>query len=531
MAREAGISFRFETGSRGKYDLPEIMGGGVAVFEADGDGRPDIYLCNGGPIEPAPGKPDPPCRLYLNQGQFRFKDVTATAAAPGPSYAMGVATGDYDGDGRVDLFVTGWRDQRLYRNLGGGRFEDVTLRARLTSNRWSTSAAFADLDGDGDLDLYVATYVDFDPAMPPFCAAPDGKRDYCGPEDFPAQPDQLFRNNGDGTFTDVSTTSGIDRPGGRGLGVLIGELTGDRRPDIYVANDSSPCWLFANQGNFRFFEIAEGMGVARDGQGQLLSGMGVALGDLEGDRLCDLVVTNFYDRSTVAFQCLHDIHGTFYRDRSSAQGLTAATHSVLGFGVALVDFNGDGWIDLIQANGHVEERARLGIPFAMCPTLLVNTGGRFRDGAPQAERWFARPILGRGLAVADLDADGRTDVVVGALDAPVAILRNLSDGGTSVALDLIDRAGAPAAGARVRVVAADRDLAGALCAGGSYLSASESRLVVGVGTPREIDRVEVEWPWGKKETWLNPKPSSHGILRIKEGSGRTDPLPKSNSGS
>ncbi len=233
IGTEAGVNFRFDTGSRGRHDLPEIMGGGVALFDADGDGRLDIYLCNGGPIEPTSGKRGSRCRLYLNEGRWHFKDISDRAAAPGPSYAMGAAVGDYDGDGRPDLFVTGWRDQRLYRNLGDGRFEDVTIRAGVSSDLWSTSAAFADLDGDGDQDLYVANYLDFDAESPPYCAAPDGRRDYCGPEDFPAQPDRLYRNNGDGTFTEISRLAGIDQPDGRGLGVLIAELTGDNRPDIY----------------------------------------------------------------------------------------------------------------------------------------------------------------------------------------------------------------------------------------------------------------------------------------------------------
>ena len=224
----SGVSFRFESGSRGQHDLPEIMGGGVAIFDADGDGQLDVYFCNGGPIDAAPGKPDPPCRLYRNKGGWQFEDITDRAGAPGPSYAMGAAVGDYDADGRLDLFVTGWRDQRLYRNLGGGRFEDVTRGAGLISESWSTAAAFADLDGDGDLDLFVANYLEFDPKSPPFCAAPDGRRDYCGPEDFPAQPDRLYRNNGDGTFTDVSESAGIELPEGRGLGVIIAELTGDQ---------------------------------------------------------------------------------------------------------------------------------------------------------------------------------------------------------------------------------------------------------------------------------------------------------------
>jgi hypothetical protein len=519
MAAEAGVSFRFETGSRGKHDLPEIMGGGVALFDADGDGQLDIYLCNGGPIDGAPGRPDPPCRLYRNRGGWRFEDVTGRAGAPGPSYAMGAAVGDYDGDGRDDLFVTGWRDQRLYRNVGDGRFEDVTRRAGVSSDRWSTSAAFADLDGDGDLDLYVATYVDFDAASPPFCAAPDGQRDYCGPEDFRAQADLLYRNNGNGTFTDVSRAAGIDLPEGRGLGVLIAELTGDNRPDIFVANDSSPCWLFANKGNLEFEEIGEAVGVARDGRGEVLSGMGVALGDIDADGLLDLVVTNFYDRSTIAFRAQGRPLGV-YRDASSWLGLAGATRRVLGFGVALVDFDGDGRVDLMQTNGHVLDRARLGIPFAMRPTVLHNAGIPLDDVTASAGSWFDRPILGRGLAVGDLDGDGRPDLVASALDAPAALLRNVSECGSVLNLDLVDRAGRPAFGARVRVTAGGRIQVAALCAGGSYLAVSQPRVTFGLGTAKAASRVDVVWPWGSSESWSKPVPSPGGVLRLKQGSGR-----------
>jgi enediyne biosynthesis protein E4 len=518
IAPTSGVSFRFHTGSRGKHDLPEIMGGGVATLDADGDGLPDIYLCNGGPIRAAEGRPDPPCRLYRNKGGWRFEDTTDRSGAPGPSYAMGAAVGDYDGDGRDDLFVTGWRDQRLYRNLGRGKFEDVTRRAGLQSIDWSTSAAFADLDGDGDLDLYVATYLEYDAAAAPFCAAPDGRRDFCSPEDFPAQSDRLYRNNGDGTFSDVSHQAGIDRPEGRGLGVLIAELTGDNRPDIYVANDSSPCWLFANRGDLRFEEVGEETGVARDGDGKVLSGMGVAQADLDGDGLLDLVVANFYDRSTVAFRAQGTPRGV-YCDGSSWLGLRAATHRVLGFGLLLVDFDGDGPVDLLQANGHVLDREHLGVPFAMRPTLLRNTDIPLQDASASAGSWFQRPALGRGLAAADLDGDGRPDVVACALDAPVAILRNVSDGGHHLGVELVDRSGRPAFGAKVLVTAGGRVLAGSLVAGGSYLAASQPRVWFGLGPAASIDRIEVDWPWGSPEVWTKPMPSPRGLLRLRRGTG------------
>ncbi len=482
----------------------------------------DIYLCNGGPIDASEGKRDPPCRLFRNRGDLRFEDVTEKASAPGPSYAMGAAAADYNGDGRLDLFVTGWRDQRLYRNLGDCRFEDVTERSGLKSNLWSTSAAFADLDGDGDLDLYVANYLDYDAKSPPFCSAPDGRRDYCGPEDFAAQPHRLYRNNGDGTFTDVSIPAGINAGGGRGLGVLIGELTGDNRPDIYVANDGTPCWLFANQGNLRFKEIGEQAGVARDGQGQALAGMGVASADLDDDGLCELVVSNFLKRSTIAFQPIAG-HTATYRDVSRELGLAAATRDVLGFGLALVDFDGDGHNDLIQANGHVLDRARLGTPFAMRPTLLRNTGGAFQDIGEKAGPWFRQRLLGRGLAVGDLDGDSKPDVVVNCIDAPAAVLRNVSDGNHFLALDIIDRTGRPAVGARVELRAGGRRHASVVTAGGSYLAASPARLFFGLGRAQSVERIDVTWPWGISESWTNPAIPHRAALLVRQGSGRSEP--------
>ena len=495
VAAEAGVSFRFFDGSRGWHDLPEIMGGGVALIDFDGDGDLDLYLCDGGPIVGEPGRFDPPCRLYRNDGAWRFVDVTDRADAPGPSYAMGAAVGDYDGDGLDDLFVTGWRDQRLYRNLGGGRFEDVTSRAGVGSTLWSTSAAFADLDGDGDLDLFVANYLAYDPALAPFCAAPDGKRDYCGPEDFAAEPDRLYRNDGGGRFTDVSKAAGVEGPGGRGLGVVAVDLVGDAGLDLFVANDGTACRMFENKGSLRFEEVGMASGVALDGRGEALAGMGVAAGDVDGDGRLDLVVSNFLGRSTVGFRSLG---GGAFVDASDALGLAGPTRSVLGFGVALADFDSDGRLDLIQANGHVLDRARLGQPSAMRPTLLRNVGGRFQDVSATAGPWFARPILGRGLAVGDLDGDGRPDVVVNALGAPAALLRNVTEGGHSLDLELSGRG----VGATVKATVGGRTILRAQVGGGSYLSASGRQVHLGLGRAERVDRLEVAWPSGRSEVRL-----------------------------
>ncbi|WZP00457.1 CRTAC1 family protein [Isosphaeraceae bacterium EP7] len=510
VAGRAGLVFRFDAGSRGRHDLPEIMGGGVGLIDVDGDGRLDVYLCNGGPIGTGPD--ESPCRLFLNLGGWKFKDLTGTAHAPGPSYAMGVAVGDYDGDGRDDLFVSGWREQTLYRNEGGGRFLDVTRDAGLTSTDWGTSAAFADLDGDGDLDLYVATYLDYTLAQAPACRAPDGGADYCGPEDFEAQVDHLYRNNGNGTFTDVGHDAGIDLPEGRGLGVVVADLVGDRRPDVYVANDGTACRLFENKGNLKFEEVGAASGVAFDGSGTALAGMGTAVGDLDGDGLDDLAVSNFYGRSTVGFR---SVGAGIFADSTAAIGLAAPTRGVNGFGLALEDFDGDGRLDLLQANGHVLDRARLGLPFAMRPTLLAGSGlgfvGRPTDGGP----WFGRPILGRGLAVGDLDGDGRPDAVMASLDAPVALLRNASTPGRFAAIDLIPRG---SVGARLTAHVGGRAVRRRVTAGGSYLSASSRVIAVGLGDAGQVDRLDVDWPDGLRESW-GPIPAGE-TFRAVRGSGR-----------
>ncbi len=511
VASESGLGFRFDTGSRGKHDLPEIMGGGVALIDFDGDGRLDIYLCNGGPIVPRSGLVDPPCRLFRNEGEGRFRDITVTSNAPGPSYAMGAAVGDYDGDGRDDLFVSGWRDQRLYRSLGGGRFEDVTTRAGITSHSWSTSAAFADLDGDGDLDLYVCNYLEFDPLKVPFCAAPDGSRDYCGPEEFSPQPDRLYRNDGDGTFTEVSRTSGILDEDGRGLGVLIADLVGDSRPDLFVANDGTACRLYENKGGLTFDDVAVRSGVAFGGDGRAISGMGVACGDVDGDGRADLLVSNFLGRSTVAFRNLGD---GLFADDSRPIGLAEATRSVLGFGLGLVDFDGDGDLDLMQANGHVLDRERLGEPLAMRPLILRNDGRRFFDDSDRAGLAFSRRILGRGLAVGDLDGDGSPDAIIAALDAPALVLRNVS-GGRFVTLDVVDHRGRPAVGATVRVEIDGRTIFHPVVSGGSYLSASDRRIVIGLRATGKIDDLRVLWSSGRYERFAAPKPGV--VTRLQQG--------------
>ena len=301
--------------------------------------------------------------------------------------------------------------------------------------------------------------------------------------------------------------------------MIVAELTGDRKPDVYVANDGGRCWLLANRGGLRFEEVGEAAGVARDGDGRALSGMGTALGDLDGDGLPDLMVTNFFERSTIVFRAQPRRPGLF-RDESNRLGVAAATRLVLGFGAVVADFDADGRQDVVQLNGHVLDRVRLGVPSAMPSIVLKGRAGGFDDVSRRAGEWFGRPILGRGLAVGDLDDDGLLDLVAASLDAPASLLHNRSAAGGVVRLDLIDRHGRPAFGARVRAVIGDRVLVQDLSSGGSYLSCSPPRLFLGIGDAERIDSLMVSWPWGDDQSWSDLRPGES--LRLHERS-RTNP--------
>jgi len=423
-AERTGIHFKYQDGASGRFDLPEIMGGGMAAADFDGDGRLDLFFCQGGPIEREGDekREDPPCQWYQNMGGMKFKEIKV--AATGPSYAMGAWPADFDGDGRVDLFVTGWRDWALYRNLGGWRFEDVTERLGKTVPEWSTAAVWADFNGDRHLDLYVGGYVKYDPATAPYCAAPDGRRDYCGPEDFEAIGPRFYLGDGRGGFTDATLKSGLGDRFGRALGAIAFDATGDGRLDLFVANDGTPnqFWIQLENGRFQDEAIERGVAVALDGQA--LAGMGVAVGDFHRRKRADLLVANFYGRGSVFYE--NQGQGVF-ADRSSATGLQAATRKCNGFGLAAADFNGDGQWELVQANGHVLSRERLGVPLKMPPVMLtMGRDGRFEDVGAGAFPVAGEPMAGRGLIAADLDGDGRPDLVISRLDGPPVVMRNVS---------------------------------------------------------------------------------------------------------
>jgi enediyne biosynthesis protein E4 len=523
-ADSAGLRFTYDSGKSILHQLPEQSGGGVALLDYDGDGWLDVYCVQGGPFPPQADQSAPCDRLFHNRGNGSFEDVTRSSgiAALSRGYGHGVTVGDYDGDGDPDLFVTRWRRYALYRNNGNGTFSDVTDVAGLGGVRgWPTSAAFADLDGDGDLDLYVCHYVAWDERNPRLCRNnSSGAYIICNPRESEAESDHLFRND-DGRFVDVTAVSGVVDRDGRGLGVLAADLDGDGKVDLFVANDLSANYLFHNKGGMRFEEMGQLAGVSANASGNYQAGMGIAAGDLDGDGLMDLVVTNFLGESTTFYRGLG---GGLFADHTAAIGLAAATRNLLGFGVAFLDANDDGWLDIVSANGHVND-LRPNYPFAMPAQLLLGDGdGRLIDVSNRAGAPWLVHRIGRGLAVGDLDNDGRQDVLILSHNSPLAYLHNLTQGGGgSLTLRLDGRApNRDAVGARVVVVAGGRRLTAWRYGGGSFQSASDSRLHFSLGSTSRVESVEVAWPSGHVDHYRSLHAGLGYLLR--EGEGREEPL-------
>jgi thioredoxin-like negative regulator of GroEL len=529
-AQKTGLHFVYENDPTPLCRLPETMGGGIGLLDYDGDGWLDVYAVQGGMLsnETAPVASAQGDRLFRNRGGF-FEDVTSSsglAAMPG-GYGHGVAVGDYDNDGRADLFITRWRAYALYHNRGDGTFEDATLQAELGGDRdWPMSAAFADLDGDGDLDLYVCHYTDWDSQRSAPCPHPNhpDRHAYCVPRGLGSRPDHVFRNDG-GRFVDVSNSAGVrgaDRDG-RGLGVVIANLDDDSRPDIYVANDMTANFLFRNLGGFRFEETGEVSGAACSGAGGYQAGMGIACGDLDGDGRLDLAVTNFYGESTSFFQNLGA--GQFV-DHTAAIGLTAPTRYLLGFGAFFLDADNDGRLDLAQANGHVIDYSPA-MPYAMPARLWLGTaGGRLVDVSGSAGACWQVPRRGRGLAVGDLDNDGRLDLLIVAEREPLAYFHNQGPAGHFVTIRLegsAPRSNRDAVGARVAVTAAGRRQVAQRIGGGSYLSACDGRIHFGLGEATHIEMIEVRWPSGHVDRFTDLAADAAYLLR--EGRIPASPLP------
>ncbi len=525
-ARDAGLNFTYDNGETPQHPIPETVGGGVAVLDYDGDGWLDVYLVQGGPFPPMPGSAGAQHgdRLFRNRRDGTFEDVTDVAGIGriGRGYAFGVTVGDYDNDGHPDLFVTRFGSYLMLHNRGDGTFEDATGRAGLGGTRdWPTSSAFADLDGDGDLDLYVCHYLAWDAEHPTLCRNPEAPDRYgsCLPLGFPALPDHLFRNDG-GRFVDVTAEAGIVDRDGRGLGVVAADLDDDGRIDLFVTNDMTANRLFRNLGGLRFEEIGHPAGVACNAEGGYQAGMGIACGDLDHDGRPDLAVTNFFGESTTFYRNLG--HGMF-ADATTAVGLKAPSRFLLGFGITFLDVDNDGSLDLASANGHIHD-LRPKIPYAMPAQLLMGgPDGRLTDVTDQAGAPWTVPRIGRGLARADLDNDGRIDLLLVAQNSPMAYFHNRSGAiGHFLTVRLEGtRSNRDAIGARVTVTAGGRRQTAWRLGGGSYASAEDPRLHFGLGEAKRIEEVEVRWPSGRVDHFRD-LPADMGYL-IREA--EPDPRP------
>jgi tetratricopeptide (TPR) repeat protein len=515
VAASAGIAFQYESGASPRHFLADTMGGGVGLIDYNGDGWLDLYFVNGCAVPWNVNDPPRPNRLYRNRGDGTFEDVTARAGVAGRGYGMGCVVGDYDGDGHDDLFVTGLKQTLLYRNLGDGTFEDVTARAGVGSDRWTTAAGFGDLDGDGDLDLVVIAYVEIALDDELRCKDYVGKPIHCSPARYAAQPDLLYRNNGDGTFTEVSRAAGFVGPEGRGLGLAIADLDEDGKLDLFVANDATPNFLFRNLGGLRFEEVGAVAGVATNGSGRATASMGVVADDLDGDGRIDLFITNLVNESFTLFRNLGQ---GLFQDATLGAGLDAPTRPRTGFGDAALDADNDGVPDLFTANGHVDDRPWANSPMAQNPLFFRGRGGgRFQVVRQEdSTSYLARIVVGRGAACGDLDNDGRLDLVVVHRDAPVSVLVNRTTGGHWLGIKLRGtRSGRTPIGATVTCRTAGGALVRRATSGTGYLSAHDPRLWFGLGSHERVDSLEVRWPSGHMQKW-GPLAADR-IVELEEG--------------
>jgi enediyne biosynthesis protein E4 len=505
-AASLSIPFRHDAGRTSRKYLIEAMGGGGAALDYDGDGRQDLFFVNGAkladPMRPGelPDKSDPRYwnRLYRNTGNGEFQDVTEAAGVRGRGYGMGVATGDYDNDGRPDLYVTNYGGNILYHNEGNGRFRDVTDSAGVAAGGWSTGAVFVDYDRDGKLDLFVARYLAWDFSDVWCGALKPGYRAYCHPDRFPPATHLLFHNEGGGVFRDVSQSSGIAAHPGKGLGVAIDDVDGDGWPDIAVANDSFPQQLFHNRRDGTFEEVGVDKGIAYDEDGRVFAGMGIDFGDYDEDGRPDLFINALSDQRYWLFR---NRSGAF-EAVSGATGIATITRRNAGWGAKFVDWDADGRLDLLIGQGHVMDNIEVtqpGLSYLQPLLLLRNVGGRF-ERAPISPN---QPLAARGMAVADLNGDGAPDAVIACNDGPAVLAMNPRDGANHwVAVDLTgtvsNRDGI--GGVIVVTTAAGRKLRAFVSSAGSYLSASEKRARFGLGAEGRAVSIDVMWPSGTRQT-------------------------------
>ena len=538
-AERTGLLFHHFTGATGEFYLAEIAGSGVALFDYDGDGALDVLLLQGRFLEsgkqmseatyPPPSGWKPGCRLFHNDlksaGKLHFTDVTEQAGLRFDGYAMGVAVGDYDNNGTLDIYITGFGHTALLRNNGNGTFTDVTGEAGVADDAWSSSAAFVDYDRDGRLDLFVAHYVEGTKGLRKRCRTPLGDLDYCGPSVFRPAVARLYHNEGGGKFRNVTAASGIGAAAGPGLGVLCADFNHDGWMDIYVANDGAASYLWLNQRNGTFREAALESGVAYNADGKAQAGMGVAAGDFDNDGDEDLFKSNQIREGANLY---HNDGAGLFTDIGPQVGLANLTFGLTGFGAGWVDYDHDGWLDLFLANGAVaimEDQRGKPYPYRQTNLLLHNEGGKRLKPATPDGGVSAVAEVSRGVAFGDIDNDGDVDIVVSNNNGPARLYLNNTSKADSAQAHWLhirlqgtrsDRFGLHA------LVTVERPSGGKLArrlrSSGSYLSASDPSVHFGLGPDRSVRSIRVQWPDGSAESW-GGTPADR-IVTLKQGSGR-----------
>ena len=521
---EAGLEFQYFNGqSKSKY-LLESLGGGVAVLDYDGDNRPDLYFTQGCRVPFDPNDTSHIDRLYRNRGDGTFEDVTGHAGLGDNGYGQGCAAADYDNDGDPDLCVARYGRNLFYRNNADGTFSEISDEIGMKGEQWTSSVAFGDLDLDGNSDLYVVNYLT-EPLR--ICRTPDGRVATCSPGNFDGEFDTLYRNVRDGAFQDVTDSAGINVPEGKGLGIIVADLNADRWPDVYVANDGTPNFLFRNMGSeghpFQFQEqgLASGAAVSEEGRPQ--AGMGIACADFNRDHRPDLHVTNFHNEVNTLYLNQSDM---LFRDATRSGGLASPTRKMLGFGTQAVDFDLDGLTDIFVANGHIDDFRDDGQAWKMPPQLFRNRDGlRFDDVSQQSGEYFAGEYLGRGVARLDWNGDHRPDLVIVHQDQPAALMENVTDpAGRFLVLELRGvRSNRDATGAVITVSCGGAQFVHQVSSGDGFFASNSRRVIIGLGIATRIDELRVVWPEKTTQVWTDISVNSkHWLIQ-----GRLEMIPMS----
>lgn len=497
MHAQAGIDHVYQNGERGQSLMVETIGGGAGWLDYDGDGHWDLYLNQGGDPTAAADDRQPNDALFRNRGDGTFENVTEQAGIHEFGYGQGVAIGDYDNDGFDDIYVTNVGGNTLFHNEGDGTFREVTAVAGVRGGRWSVSAAWADLDQDGLLDLYVCNYVQYDPKHPTDCRNSRGELRMCDPKDVEPSPDECYMNQGDGTFQPEARRRGLFGPSNKSLGVAVADFNNDGLPDVYVCNDTTPNYLFLNDGHGVFRESALVQGCAVGGDGASHASMGVAVGDYDGNGFLDIYVADFYEEPNTLYR---NLGPEGFQDVTGLVGLYELTYLRLGFGNVMADFNQDGRMDIFTTNGHIYNFP--GNPlYKQLPQLLTFTGTRWIDCGPEAGEFFQGKYVGRAAATCDYDDDGDLDLVVVHENSPTALLRNESERGHWLKFFFRGRASnRRGIGCRVTVTAGTVHSMQELCGGTSFACSHQPTLIFGLGEYSGPCSAVVRWPSGQVQT-------------------------------